>query len=152
MTARRASADPSGTHRPRARNDNTYGRPEGSGVPADVAGALREARTARGWSLWQAGRELGTDGAYVLRLERGERWPSVAMAELLVLVYRLDGDAAGRLLRCAVPGVGRSNPKKTRRRRLMTHQVGPSGTPATSADAPSSHGISPDRRPAGEGP
>lgn len=74
------------------------------GIPADVAGMLRACRLARGWSIRRCGREVGTDGAMVLRLERGERRPSVATAMRIIDRLALDFVQADRLLAVSAGG------------------------------------------------
>ena len=74
----------------------------------DAARALVEWRRRRGWSQRRAAREIGTSHGYVQFLERGERCPSVAMAEAIVKAYRVNGWEALHLLDAALPNVGRS--------------------------------------------
>lgn len=81
-------------------------------LPADVAATLRRARERLGWSIRRAGRELGTPHTTVLRLEKGERAPSTAMAEEIARVYQLDWVVADRLHAVSLPGVGRSSPRR----------------------------------------
>ena len=74
------------------------------GIPADVAGMLRACRLARGWSIRRCGREVGTDPSMVLRLERGERRPSVATAMRIIDRLELDWIQRDRLLAVSAEG------------------------------------------------
>lgn len=76
-------------------------------LPADLAAARRQARTSRSWSLRVAAQQTGASESALWHLERGDRLPSTAMAELLVDGYRLDEATTGRLRTVAQPGVGR---------------------------------------------
>lgn len=79
----------------------------GRDLPADLAAALRQARTSRGWSLRVAAQQTGASASTLSHLERGDRLPSTAMAELLVDGYRLDRATGARLRTVARSGVGR---------------------------------------------
>lgn len=71
-------------------------------LPRDVGDALRRARVARGWSVREAERRLGVSHPYLLRLERGERCPSLMVAVRLAIVLDLKDAVAERLYELAV--------------------------------------------------
>jgi transcriptional regulator with XRE-family HTH domain len=55
---------------------------------------LAERRAERGWNRSEASRQTGVSRRMILALERGERRPSVSLAQALIDGYRLGGDAA----------------------------------------------------------
>jgi transcriptional regulator with XRE-family HTH domain len=79
-------------------------------LPPDVAAMLRQARLARGWSLSEAERRTLISRRMLSLLERGERRPSVVLAESLVQAYRLGPVSSARLAAVAVRNAGRDSP------------------------------------------
>jgi transcriptional regulator with XRE-family HTH domain len=71
---------------------------------------LRHARAIHGWTKSEASRQTGVSRRMLTLLERGERYPSMALAEDLITGYRLDHQLATRLREIALPSVGRSSP------------------------------------------
>jgi transcriptional regulator with XRE-family HTH domain len=72
---------------------------------------LHRARQTEGWSLRQAGRQIGIDWTYLRMLERGERCPSRSVAAALIEALELPPDIALWLRELAVPNAGRSEPE-----------------------------------------
>lgn len=77
-------------------------------LPARLGAELRRARRRQGWSLRTAGERLGLGYSYLAQLERGERLPSVAVAEALAGGLDLSGPVASELHALARPHAGRS--------------------------------------------
>ena len=77
-------------------------------LPADLAAALRTARHARGLGLREAARTAGVSGGYMHMIEHGDRCPSRAVAEDLIVALDLDRALANGLLDFARPNAGRS--------------------------------------------
>jgi transcriptional regulator with XRE-family HTH domain len=48
---------------------------------------LRRARKAKGWTLVQAAREIGTDVGNLSRLERGQQYPGRELAARVLTVF-----------------------------------------------------------------
>ena len=78
-----------------------------------AAAVLRQARTARGWSVSEAARRSGVSRRMIGMLERAERRPSVSTAQALITAYRLTGERAESVRGIAVPCAGRDSPFRT---------------------------------------
>jgi DNA-binding XRE family transcriptional regulator len=76
-------------------------------IPAHVAGMLRHARHARGWSLRRAGREAGVSASMLVHLEAARRAPSTTVAAAIIRAYGLPPGDATALMDAAVGGAGR---------------------------------------------
>lgn len=72
-----------------------------------TATALRGARTAAGLGRGRAARLAGISPSYLDKLEHGERAPSTAVAEALIIALNLPPDIAYALRTEAIPDVGR---------------------------------------------
>jgi cyanate lyase len=77
----------------------SYGRRT---LPAYLAEALAAAHTRSGMSYRAAARRLRIDWGYWRRLTRGERCPSVEVAQRIIAALELDDDTAQWLLTEAV--------------------------------------------------
>lgn len=86
-------------------------------LPADVAGSLHQARRDKGWSLRRAARHVGIAHGHLDYLEKGQRRPSLVVAEALIAHLALDSQAAERLRSVAVTDAGRSSPWRAGRHR-----------------------------------
>lgn len=75
-------------------------------LPADLAAELRVARLRLGLGLRQLERLICISRGYLSRLERGERCPSVVVAEALAVSLKLDSSVRARLLELARPDAG----------------------------------------------
>lgn len=53
---------------------------------------------------------VGINHGYLSRLERGQRCPSIAVADALIYTLDLDRETSRQLLEYAVPNVGHSRP------------------------------------------
>jgi len=78
-----------------------------------AAAVLRNARTARRWSVSEAARRSGISRRMIGLLEAAERRPSVSTARDLIRVYHLTGARADAIRAIAVPCVGRDSPFRT---------------------------------------
>ena len=78
--------------------------------PPHLAELLGRQRRRLGWSVHDAVVRTGLSRQMIQFLERGERCPSVATAEMLAAVYRLSMAEGDALLAVAVPDAGRSRP------------------------------------------
>lgn len=79
-------------------------------LPPDVAEVLRLARACHGWTKSEASRRTGVSRRMLTLLERGERYPSMVLAEDLITGYGPSHQLATRLREIALPSVGRSSP------------------------------------------
>jgi len=79
-------------------------------LPPHLAELLRRQRRRLGWSVADAVAWTGLSRQMIQFLEKGERCPSVATAELLAGVYKLSAAETDALLAAAVPDAGRSRP------------------------------------------
>ena len=79
-------------------------------LPPHLAELLGRQRRRLGWSVRDAVAWTGLSRQMIQFLERGERCPSVATAEILAAVYRLSMAEGDALLAVAVPDAGRSRP------------------------------------------
>jgi len=77
-------------------------------LSASAAAELRNARRRQGLSLRALEARTGISFGYLGMLERGQRAPSVEVAQALVAGLRMAPDAAARLMAEAVPDAGRS--------------------------------------------
>jgi len=75
-----------------------------------VSAILSARRASLGWNRSEASRQTGVSRRMILALERGERRPSVSLADAIICAYRLDGDAADVVRSAALPHVGRDSP------------------------------------------
>lgn len=80
--------------------------------PQALGPLLRAARERAGLSQSEAARRAGVGQSYVWLLERGQRTPSMAVAELLADVLALTLDECRTLYGCAVTDAGRSHPDR----------------------------------------
>jgi transcriptional regulator with XRE-family HTH domain len=77
--------------------------------PAGLGRMLNEARLRAGLRGTEAARLTGVSRQYLVRLETGQRCPSVEVAERLAVVLQLTGAEAGKLMAAAAkPGRGRA--------------------------------------------
>ncbi|MFD7003945.1 helix-turn-helix transcriptional regulator [Streptomyces mirabilis] len=83
--------------------------------PAGLGSALRQARVEAGLSQGAVAAAVGVRPDYVSKLERGERCPSVRVAELLASALKLEAPGAALLSAAAVDDAGRSHPWRSRR-------------------------------------
>jgi DNA-binding XRE family transcriptional regulator len=75
--------------------------------PPELGRMLGEARMRAGLRGTEAARLTGVSRQYLVRLETGQRCPSVEVAERLAVVLRLTGAEAGKLMAAAAkPGRG----------------------------------------------
>ncbi len=79
-------------------------------LPPHLAELLARQRRHLGWSVRDAVAWTGLSRQMINALERGNRCPSVATAEMLAAVYRLSMAEGDALLAVAVPDAGRSRP------------------------------------------
>lgn len=77
-------------------------------LPTDLAAALRAARHERGLGLREAARKAGISPGYFHMIEHGDRCPSRAVADDLIVALGLDRAVAAWLLDVARPNAGRS--------------------------------------------
>lgn len=75
-----------------------------------LAELLGRQRRRLGWSVADAVARTGLSRQMIQFLERGERCPSVATAEMLAAVYKFSAAETDALLAVAVPDAGRSRP------------------------------------------
>ena len=78
-----------------------------------AAAVLRQARTARGWSVSEAARRSGVSRRMIGMLEAAQRRPSISTSQALISAYRLTGERADAVRDIAVPCAGRDSPFKT---------------------------------------
>ncbi|MEU0588277.1 helix-turn-helix domain-containing protein [Streptomyces sp. NPDC006132] len=78
--------------------------------PAGLGEALRQAREEAGLSQGAVAAAIGVGPDYVSKLERGERCPSVKVAQLLAAVLKLGAAGSALLSAAAVDDAGRSHP------------------------------------------
>ncbi|MGC9536510.1 helix-turn-helix domain-containing protein [Streptomyces sp. UG1] len=83
--------------------------------PVGLGEALRQAREDAGLSQGAVAAAVGVRPDYVSKLERGERCPSVRVAESLAAVLELSAAGAALLSAAAVDDAGRSHPWRTPR-------------------------------------
>lgn len=76
---------------------------------------LRAARERAGLSLRKAAKQAGISHAYLIRLESGERCPSVIVAAELIRALELSGAEAQVLWKDAVTDHGRAHPSRVNR-------------------------------------
>ena len=81
---------------------SAFGYPPRQHLPPNIAQGLAEAHDRTGASFRRVGRALGIDWSYWRRLTRGERAPSVQVAERIIEVLDLPDDVAGELIEAAV--------------------------------------------------
>ena len=81
-------------------------------MPAEVGRMLAEARMRAGFRLREAERLLDVTHPYLLRLETGERTPSVTVAERIAGLLDLTEDERTQLLAVAVTDAGTNHPGK----------------------------------------
>lgn len=75
-----------------------------------VSAILSERRAELGWNRSQASRQTGVSRRMILALERGDRRPSISLAEALIDGYGLDSAAAAVVRSAGLPSVGRDSP------------------------------------------
>lgn len=80
--------------------------------PKAIGRILRKARERQRLSQSEVARRVGIGPAYVWLLERGERTPSMVVAELLADVLALRLDECRQLYAAAVTDAGRSHPAR----------------------------------------
>jgi transcriptional regulator with XRE-family HTH domain len=80
--------------------------------PSGLGQMLRSARTRRGLGQGEAGRLAGLSQGYLSNLERGQRSPSMAVAEALANVLQLSLPECQQLYGAAVTDAGRCNPQR----------------------------------------
>ncbi|MFE7648672.1 helix-turn-helix domain-containing protein [Streptomyces phaeoluteigriseus] len=81
--------------------------------PQSLGPLLRNARERAGLSQAETGRRIGTPQGYIWMLERGQRTPSMALAELLADTLGLTLEECRTLYGVAVTDAGRSHPDRT---------------------------------------
>jgi transcriptional regulator with XRE-family HTH domain len=86
-------------------------------ITPDLAAMLADARRRRGWSLREAGRNVGVAYGTIAHLEHGRRAPSTVVAGRIIGAYRLSPTEAAMLLAEAVEGAGWDSPFKEKGRR-----------------------------------
>lgn len=74
---------------------------------------LRRARERRGWTMTRAAAETGVSRPMISQLERGQRRPSVSLAEALIAGYGMTGPGADAVRAIALDWVGRDSPYRT---------------------------------------
>ncbi|MFE7856011.1 multiprotein-bridging factor 1 family protein [Streptomyces sp. NPDC057403] len=82
--------------------------------PVGLGDALRCAREDAGLSQGAVAASIGVRADYISKLERGQRCPSVEVAESLVGILNLSEAGAALLRAAAVEDAGRSHPWRTR--------------------------------------
>ncbi|MET9762054.1 helix-turn-helix transcriptional regulator [Streptomyces sp. NPDC006372] len=82
--------------------------------PAGLGEALRQARDEAGLSQGAVAAAVGVRPDYISKLERGERCPSVKVAQALASVLELRAAGSALLSAAAVDDAGRSHPWRTR--------------------------------------
>ncbi|GAA2034572.1 hypothetical protein GCM10009839_38880 [Catenulispora yoronensis] len=78
--------------------------------PPELGPMLKMARVRVGLGVREAARRAGLSHSYLLRLESGQRCPSVAVVEGLTGALRLSDDEQFRLAESAVADAGRAHP------------------------------------------
>lgn len=81
--------------------------------PAGLGEALRQARETAGLSQGAVAGAVGVRPDYVSKLERGERCPSVSVAQALARILNLTAAGAALLFAAAVDDVGKDSPWRT---------------------------------------
>jgi transcriptional regulator with XRE-family HTH domain len=84
-------------------------------LPDDLAAAIRAHRLRRGLGLREAARTAGIPHSHLSMIERGQRAPSLSVAELLCDALRLPAHLAAELIAAAQPHAGRDYPRDGRR-------------------------------------
>ena len=84
-------------------------------ISPDLAEVLAVARRRRGWSLREAGRNIGVAHGTIAHLEHARRAPSAVVARNIVRAYRLTEAEAAMLCAEAVESAGKDSPfRRTR--------------------------------------
>lgn len=80
--------------------------------PAELGPMLGTARLRAGYRLREAARLIGVSHVYLLRLETGQRCPSVTVARCLAEEFALTEDERELLFAAAVTDAGRDHPAR----------------------------------------
>jgi DNA-binding XRE family transcriptional regulator len=107
---RMSAVEPDETSPPRPWDPPWLSRTAHRSLDPRVSAVLAERRAELGWNRSEASRQTGVSRPMILALERGERRPSVSLAEAVIDGYRLDAGDAAIVRSAALDHVGRDSP------------------------------------------